>query len=459
MVVLQQDDALARGLQGHVFVSRVLYFGIGAGQVGLVGSVKEADEELHTQDVAYAVVYHVFAQAALLHQLAERLHERFGRAEGAAHVQSGLHALAHGVLHVLGRSVLGVEVFYGVAVRHDVALEVHLAAQAGGEPVEAALDGDAVVVVVRAHHAQQAGFLNDAPERIDVYHLHFARRCLRVDARHALTGTLVVAVSYEVFARCGYLVVLLHAFHHLDAQFGHEVGRLAVHFFIASPALVAAHVEDGGIDVGVAQHAGFASRYLADAAHQAPVPGVPDAQLGGEVGGAVALHAADAFVGEVHGDAQARLFYEEALHFVQGPGVARGRPYVFVVRRRQAPLAEAVQVLVDGADAVLPQRLLPFGGGQVVLQYALVAVEGYHLAGLFVERHLSQQVFDACVDGSVGVFVDILHAVLVEVNPVFVVHVRADGFVRFRCFPVGRGAEGGQAPAGQQEGSGQFLHE
>ena len=458
LVVFQQDNAFARSLQSHIFVCRILHLFVGSGQVGLVGSVKEADEELHAQDIAYAVVYQLFAQAALLYQFAERLHERFGRAEGTAHVQPCLHALAHGFLHVLGRAVLGVEVFDGVAVRHDISLEAHLAAQAGGEPVETALDGDAVVVVVRAHHTQQSCFLNDASEGIDVYHLHFARRHLRVDARHAFAGALVITVSHEVLGRGGYLMVLLQAMYHLDAQFGHKVRRLAVHFFIASPALVAPHVEDGGIDIGIAQHAGFAPRYLADAAHEAPVPGVSDAQLGGEVGGAVALHAADAFVGEVYGDAQARLFDEETLHFVQGPGVARGRPYILVVRGRQTPLAEAVQVLVDGADAVFPQRLFPFGCGQVVLQHALVAVEGHHLTGFLVECHLAEQVLDACVDGGVGVFVDILHAVLVKINPALAVHFRLGRLIGFRSCLGCLGIEDGQASAGQQGRYNQFLH-
>ena len=212
--------------------------------------------------------------------------------------------------------MLGVEVFYGVTVGYDVATESHFATQAGGEPVVAALHGDAVVIVVRTHYAQHASFPDDAFEGVDVYVLHFARRHLRVHACHAFAGAFVVTVSGKVLAGGGHLVVVLQAAHHFDAQFGYEVGRFAVNFFVASPALVASYVEDGGVDVGVAQHAGFASGDESYLANQFTVPGMSQSQLGGEVGGAVAFHAAYAFVGKVYGDAETGIFHKEPLHLV-----------------------------------------------------------------------------------------------------------------------------------------------
>ena len=397
--VLQQHDALARGLQGHGLVLGAFHLGVGCGQVGLVGRVKQSREELHPQDVAHAVVYGLHAQAAFGHQLAQRLYERLGRAEGAAHVQARLYALAHGLLHVLGRAVFGVQVFHGIAVRNDVSLEAHLPAQPRGEPVVAALYGHAVVVVIRAHDAQQPGLANDAAERVDVYQLHLAGRHLRVDARHALACSFVVAVGHEVLGRGCHLVVVLHSAHHSNAQLGHEVGRLAVDLFVAAPTLVAAHVEHRSIDVGVAQHPCLAAGDEPYLIYEVAVPRVSQSQLGGEVGGAVALNPAYALVGEVRRNAQPCLFDEEPLHFVQCPGMARGRPYVFVVRRWHSPLLEAVEVLVNGTYAVLPQFVFPFGRRQVVLQHALVSIQGDHLAGLFLQRHLPQQVLYAGVNG------------------------------------------------------------
>ena len=76
-----------------------------------------------------------------------------------------------------------------------------------------------------------------------LYVFHFARRHLRVHACHAFAGAFVVTVSGKVLAGGGHLVVVLQAAHHFDAQFGYEVGRFAVNFFVASPALVASYVE------------------------------------------------------------------------------------------------------------------------------------------------------------------------------------------------------------------------
>ena len=97
-------------------------------------------------------------------------------------------------------------------------------------------------------------------------------------------------------------------------------------------------------------------------------------------------------------------------------------------------MLEAVQVFVDGADAVFPEQLFPFGGGEVVFQYAFVAVEGDHLAGLFVQRHLLQQVFDTCFERGGGVFIHVFHSVLVEVYPTFAVHFTFHRLVGYRCF-------------------------
>ena len=99
---------------------------------------------------------------------------------------------------------------------------------------------------------------------MDVF--HFARRHLRIDARHAFTCSLIVAVGGKMFGSGGYLVVMLQSAYHFDTQFGNEIGRFTVDFLITSPALVAAYIEDGGVDVGVAQHTGFPSGDKSDLA-------------------------------------------------------------------------------------------------------------------------------------------------------------------------------------------------
>ena len=90
-------------------------------------------------------------------------------------------------------------------------------------------------------------------------------------------------------------------------------------------------------------------------------------QLCGEIGGTVTFYSADTFVRKVYGDAEARFFYEEALYFIQCPGMAGCWPYIGIIRWGKSPLLETVQVFVDGTDAVFPKHLFPFGGGEVVL--------------------------------------------------------------------------------------------
>ena len=173
--ILQQNDGLAGCLQGDGFVFFFFHFTVGTGKVCLIGSIEQADEELYPEDIAHTVVDDFFTQPAFFYQFAEGKDEGVGRTECTAYVQSGLHALTDGLFHVFGGAVLGVEVFYGITVGYYIAAEAHFTAQAGGEPVVTALNGNAVVVVVRTHYAQQSGFPDDPSEGIDMYVFHFSR--------------------------------------------------------------------------------------------------------------------------------------------------------------------------------------------------------------------------------------------------------------------------------------------
>src|SRR5205085_4131847 len=86
-------------------------------------------------------------------------------------------------------------------------------------------------------------------------------------------------------------------------------------------------------------------------------------------------------------------------------------------------LDPAVQVLVNVGDAVLPNFLLPLRSRQLVFQNPAVAVQRRRLTGLLLQSHLRQEVFDAGADVGLLIFVSILPAVLVQVNPAVVVDV------------------------------------
>ena len=240
-----------------------------------------------------------------------------------------------------------------------------------------------------------------------------------------------------MLAGSGHSPIFLKALHHLHAKLCNQVGILPVNLFVTAPALVAPDVEDGSIDVGVAQQTGLLPGNAAYLADEFAVPAVPQTELGGEIGGLVCLDSAYAFVGEVHRDAQARLFYKELLHRVQGFRVGGCRPDVGILfGLKHSPGVDVrIQMLVYRAHAVLPYPVLPFRGGKVVLQHAPVAVEGDHLAGLFFQGHLPQEVLYAGIDGRGRVFVDVHAAVFVKVDPAFVVDLggfdRLGGVLRF----------------------------
>lgn len=68
-----------------------------------------------------------------------------------------------------------------------------------------------------------------------------------------LRGHLVIAIGDEMFGCRSYLHVGLKSLSHGDAQFCYQIRAFSINLFVASPALVTAYVQDGGIYVGVPQ--------------------------------------------------------------------------------------------------------------------------------------------------------------------------------------------------------------
>ena len=325
--------------------------------------------------------------------------------------------------------VLAVQVFHRVAVANHIAAEAEIVPQALCKPVSASLHGDSVIVVVGAHHSQDSGPADYLPPRVHVDVFHFVRSHLRVHPGHALASALVVGIGAVVLCRCRHLPVRLHAGSHLHAEFGHQIGRFSIDFFVAAPSLVAAHVEDGRIDIGVAEQPSFPSGDVADLPHEFAVPAVTDSQLCGEVGSAVCFHAADALVRKVRGNSEPGFFHEEALHDIQRPCMLGSRPEPFAFGYREVPVAETVKMFVYRPDAVFPYLFLPCGSGEFILQHSFVAVEGNHLTGFLLQVHLREQVLYSCVDIGGSVFIDILDPVLVEIYPAFVVDASLPEFL------------------------------
>ena len=344
--------------------------------------------------------------------------------------------------------VLEEKIFHRPAVGNHVAAEPVLLAQAVDEELVAARDRDAVVVVVAAHRAHDVRLLDQPLPGPEVEHFHLAVGDVRVHAVAAVAPALGFAVDGEVLGRGGD-ALLLHRGGHADAQFRDEIRVLAVRFHHPAPAWVARQVHDGRVHVRITQCPALAACHVADAADQVAVPRRAQRDLGREVRGAVRVDAADALVGEVHGNPQAGLFNEPLLHLVEREGHVMGGPDPGVFLRI---VEDAVVHLVDVGDAVLPDLVFPLRGGQRVIERAaFVAVEGGQLTGFLLQRHLGKEVLDPGVHRLGRVLVYVAPTVFVQVDPAVVVKLRpqrGEGGARGRGLGVqavrGEGGEEGR---------------
>ena len=316
--------------------------------------------------------------------------------------------------------MFGVEELDSGAVGDDVTTKTVLAAQDVGEKELRRLDRNAVVVVVAGHHAEGAGVAHGATEGMQVDRLQLAPGDLRVGAGLAVAAPLRHGIDGEVLER-GDDALLLDAAHLLNAEFADEERIFAVAFDHAAPARIAGEVEHRRIHVGVAEGAALATGHATDLADERGVPRTCDGEFRGETRGLGVQETANALVGEIDGNAEARLFDEPPLYFVERAGVEGPRQIVHRVGEVVGPAGVAVDVFVDVADAVFPERSLPGSGGQLVLGDAREAIPGDHLRGLFLQAHAREQVGDAGVGVERRILVGILLAVLVEIDPAVVV--------------------------------------
>ena len=252
-VVLEEHKRFQGSPEGNFCIFRARHNGIGGFIIFLIRMVEEADGKLHAKDIPHALIYGGHRKGALLHQLAKRQHIAVRTAESAAHIQPGLHALAHSLLHIGCRAMFHVEVLHRIAVGNDISTEAEIPAQAVVEPVPAALHGYAVIVVVTAHRTHQPDPPYHFAPWIDMHILHLVGGHLRIYPRHSLASAFVVGITKIMLGSSGHAAIFLKALHHLDSKFGDQIRILSVNLFIAAPALVAAYIENRSVDIGIAE--------------------------------------------------------------------------------------------------------------------------------------------------------------------------------------------------------------
>src|SRR5205809_7609808 len=85
---------------------------------------------------------------------------------------------------------------------------------------------------------------------------------------------------------------------------------------------------------------------------------------------------------------------------------------------------DAVQVLVDVGDTVLPNFILPFRRWELVFHWRLrsssaaaYSIQGCRLTSLLFHIHLREQMFDAPIDRPFRILANIHPYVLVQIDP------------------------------------------
>ena len=314
-VVFEQDDGLTSGFEsgGFVFggVDDVLcFFGIGE------GVVEEAELEFDAQDVRHALVDELLTDASFGDHFAKGKDEFLGVLEVGADVEAGGDGIDDGGFEV-GRSlVLFCETAHRSTVGNDVTFEAIGVAEKFGEKVGAAGDGDAVVGVVGTHRSPGLGLFDHFLEGVHQDLVHIAEGNLGIGAGFAIASPVGGAVGGEVFDG-GSDSLGLDAEALLLAELADEEGGFAVAFDGAAPAWVAYDIEDRGVNVRIAERFAFSSGDFANAAHKVFIPSGTDSDLSGEVAGVAVADAADAFVGEVDGDAETGFLDEPTLNGIE----------------------------------------------------------------------------------------------------------------------------------------------
>ena len=386
--------------------------------IALVGIVEQPQHELHAQHIRHPAIDGLHGDLALTDCLTQGTDKVFGHREIGAHVQPGIHRLSSALHGIDSHSVLRVEELHCLAVRNHIAFETPFVTKDFRQKAVTARNGLAIVIVIRAHHAQRACLTKCLAKRLQIERPHLARRHMRVRAGAFIAASHRNAIHGKVLGS-GNQPFRLKPFNHPLAQLAHQVGVFAVTLHHTSPSGVLGNIQYGGIDIGIAQRLRLFRRHPGYFANQLLVPRSPLPALCRKHGGTVVAKPSDAFVGKVHRYAQARLFHKPALD---------GLPVFHTVHvrigQRRAELPQTVCLFVDVGNAVLPDFLLPLRRGQRVFQHTTGSIEGCQLARLLLQRHLRQEVVYPRLQRCRRVFVNIHHPILIEVYPPLLIDTR-----------------------------------
>ena len=131
--------------------------------------------------------------------------------------------------------------------------------------------------------------------------------------------------------------------------------------------------------------------------------------IAGEVDRFGVAETANAFIGRVGPNTQTSFVNEPALDFVD--------QFDVLVECNVVVVLNAVAVLINVADAVLPDLLLSCCCRTRVSEQAVIAVDRAHLARLLLEGHPREQIVDSLLGHELLILLTVFCPVFIQINP------------------------------------------
>ena len=167
------------------------------------------------------------------------------------HVQTCFEHLAHGLIIGISHMVLCLHILHRLTITHHITVKAILLAQQFGEKIVTGRHRHAIPIVVAAHNAHRMSLLNNFLERIEIKLVQFTWRYMRISTAITIASALGHTIDGIMFQRRSY-ALRLDALYHLRTQRSNQIRIFAVALQRTAPAGIAHHVEDGGIDIGIA---------------------------------------------------------------------------------------------------------------------------------------------------------------------------------------------------------------
>ena len=260
----------------------------------------------------------------------------------------------------------------------------------------------AVDFVIRSHHADRSGFVQDRFEGIKESLAEYAHRHIRGRAVHA---RFRLPVAGKVLKGCddallvAELRITLEASHGSDAEPRNQIRIFAISFLHATPTRIARHIHDRRQGMVGAAEPGLFGRHREKRLDQFRIERRSQRDGLGETRAINGRMAMQTLLVKNHRDSQAAVLDEELLDRV---GEFRHAARVLALAR-----------VAGAADLAQSAAILKCGLGLLQIKIAFAIDQGLwlllpdteHLCGFFLQRHAREQISHSVRSGQRGILV------------------------------------------------------